>query len=141
MMEELGSGWVWSPRLAQRRPLAPSLQEALARQLRQQTRAIDRVHAQTPAQRIVVAHQPVHPRLQRRLVGQIRHPDRPATDLVLTVTERLRAHGVVGAYVEAFGDGLSTVSLADRATIANMSPVKVSMTTTEPDSIPKRRAA
>ncbi len=45
-----------------------------------------------------------------------------ATDLVLTVTERLRAHGVVGAYVEAFGDGLSTVSLADRATIANMSP-------------------
>ncbi|HAR03659.1 MAG TPA: aconitate hydratase, partial [Chloroflexi bacterium] len=45
-----------------------------------------------------------------------------ATDLVLTVTERLRAHGVVGAYIEAFGDGLSTVSLADRATIANMSP-------------------
>ncbi|MFM9129163.1 MAG: aconitase family protein, partial [Candidatus Limnocylindrus sp.] len=45
-----------------------------------------------------------------------------ATDLVLTVTERLRAHGVVGAYVEAFGDGLSTISLADRATIANMSP-------------------
>ena len=45
-----------------------------------------------------------------------------ATDLVLTVTERLRAHGVVGAYVEALGDGLATVSLADRATIANMSP-------------------
>ena len=45
-----------------------------------------------------------------------------ATDLVLTVTERLRAHGVVGAYVEAFGDGLDAVSLADRATIANMSP-------------------
>ena len=45
-----------------------------------------------------------------------------ATDLVLTVTERLRAHGVVGAYVEAFGDGLSSISLADRATIANMSP-------------------
>ncbi len=45
-----------------------------------------------------------------------------ATDLVLTVTERLRAHGVVGAYVEAFGDGLDTISLADRATIANMSP-------------------
>lgn len=45
-----------------------------------------------------------------------------ATDLVLTVTERLRAHGVVGAYVEAFGDGLASVSLADRATIANMSP-------------------
>jgi len=45
-----------------------------------------------------------------------------ATDLVLTVTELLRAHGVVGAYVEAFGDGLASVSLADRATIANMSP-------------------
>ena len=45
-----------------------------------------------------------------------------ATDLVLTVTERLRAHGVVGAYVETFGDGLATISLADRATIANMSP-------------------
>lgn len=37
-LEELGSGWVWSPRLAQHRPLAPSLQEGLARQLRQQTR-------------------------------------------------------------------------------------------------------
>lgn len=36
-LEELGRGWVWSPRLAQHRPLAPSLQEALARQLRQQT--------------------------------------------------------------------------------------------------------
>lgn len=35
-LEELSSGWVWSPRLAQQRPLAPSLQEALARQLRQQ---------------------------------------------------------------------------------------------------------
>ena len=45
-----------------------------------------------------------------------------ATDLVLVVTERLRAHGVVGAYIEAFGDGLGGISLADRATIANMSP-------------------
>ncbi len=45
-----------------------------------------------------------------------------ATDLVLVVTERLRAHGVVGAYIEAFGDGLASISLADRATIANMSP-------------------
>jgi hypothetical protein len=35
-LEELSSGWIWSHRLAQQRPLAPSLQEALARQLRQQ---------------------------------------------------------------------------------------------------------
>ncbi len=45
-----------------------------------------------------------------------------ATDLVLTVTEILRKHGVVGKFVEYFGNGLSTMSLADRATIANMSP-------------------
>lgn len=45
-----------------------------------------------------------------------------ATDLVLTVTEMLRKKGVVGKFVEFFGDGLSTMSLADRATIANMAP-------------------
>ncbi len=45
-----------------------------------------------------------------------------ATDLVLTVTEVLRTHGVVGSFVEFFGDGVSHLSLADRATIANMSP-------------------
>jgi len=45
-----------------------------------------------------------------------------ATDLVLTVTEMLRAHGVVGKFVEFFGDGLQHLSLADRATIANMAP-------------------
>jgi aconitate hydratase A / 2-methylisocitrate dehydratase len=45
-----------------------------------------------------------------------------ATDLVLTVTEMLRAHGVVGKFVEFHGVGLSSLSLADRATIANMSP-------------------
>jgi aconitate hydratase len=45
-----------------------------------------------------------------------------ATDLVLTVTERLRAHGVVGKFVEFFGPGLASLSLADRATIANMAP-------------------
>ncbi len=45
-----------------------------------------------------------------------------ATDLVLAVTERLRAFGVVGRFVEYFGPGLSNLSLADRATIANMSP-------------------
>ena len=45
-----------------------------------------------------------------------------ATDLVLVVTELLRAHGVVGAFVEFAGDGLAGLSLADRATISNMSP-------------------
>ncbi|QDU60511.1 Aconitate hydratase precursor [Planctomycetes bacterium Pan216] len=45
-----------------------------------------------------------------------------ATDLVLTVTEMLRAAGVVGKFVEFFGPGLSNMSLADRATIANMAP-------------------
>ncbi len=45
-----------------------------------------------------------------------------ATDLVLTVTQRLRAYGVVGKFVEFFGDGLSSLSVADRATIANMAP-------------------
>ncbi|MEY2982814.1 MAG: Aconitate hydratase precursor, partial [Planctomycetota bacterium] len=45
-----------------------------------------------------------------------------ATDLVLTVTEQLRAHGVVGKFVEFHGEGLQHLSLADRATIANMAP-------------------
>ncbi|HEV2908537.1 MAG TPA: aconitate hydratase AcnA, partial [Candidatus Eremiobacteraceae bacterium] len=45
-----------------------------------------------------------------------------ATDLVLTVTEMLRKKGVVGKFVEFFGAGLSNLSLADRATIGNMSP-------------------
>nr|VDD35843.1 unnamed protein product [Brassica oleracea] len=45
-----------------------------------------------------------------------------ATDLVLTVTQILRKHGVVGKFVEFYGDGMSGLSLADRATIANMSP-------------------
>ena len=45
-----------------------------------------------------------------------------ATDLVLTVTQMLRAHGVVGKFVEFFGPGLDSLSLPDRATIANMSP-------------------
>ncbi|WP_199504085.1 aconitate hydratase AcnA [Qipengyuania sp. YIM B01966] len=45
-----------------------------------------------------------------------------ATDLVLTCTQLLRAHGVVGKFVEYYGDGLSTLSLADRATLANMAP-------------------
>jgi aconitate hydratase len=45
-----------------------------------------------------------------------------ATDLVLTVTEILRKKGVVGKFVEFYGDGLAALSLADRATIANMAP-------------------
>jgi aconitate hydratase len=45
-----------------------------------------------------------------------------ATDLVLTVTEMLRKHGVVGKFVEFFGDGVGAVPLANRATIGNMSP-------------------
>jgi aconitate hydratase len=45
-----------------------------------------------------------------------------ATDLVLTVTEMLRKKGVVGKFVEFFGDGLSDMPLADRATLGNMSP-------------------
>jgi aconitate hydratase A / 2-methylisocitrate dehydratase len=45
-----------------------------------------------------------------------------ATDLVLTVTEMLREHGVVAKFVEFFGPGLPTLGLADRATIGNMSP-------------------
>ena len=45
-----------------------------------------------------------------------------ATDLVLTVTQMLRKHGVVGKFVEFYGDGLDSLPLADRATIANMAP-------------------
>ncbi|KAK8921690.1 putative aconitate hydratase, cytoplasmic [Platanthera zijinensis] len=45
-----------------------------------------------------------------------------ATDLVLTVTQMLRKHGVVGKFVEFYGEGVGELSLADRATIANMSP-------------------
>src|SRR4051794_5461173 len=45
-----------------------------------------------------------------------------ATDLVLTVTQMLRKHGVVGKFVEFFGPGLAKLPLADRATIANMAP-------------------
>jgi aconitate hydratase len=45
-----------------------------------------------------------------------------ATDLVLTVTQMLREHGVVGKFVEFYGDGLAQLPLADRATLANMAP-------------------
>ncbi|WP_435009998.1 aconitate hydratase AcnA [Tundrisphaera lichenicola] len=56
-----------------------------------------------------------------RLVGSL--PEgATATDLVLTVTEQLRRKGVVGKFVEFFGEGLANLPLADRATIANMAP-------------------
>src|SRR5690625_1088387 len=45
-----------------------------------------------------------------------------ATDVVLTITEMLREHGVVGKFVEFYGDGVAAVPLANRATIGNMSP-------------------
>src|ERR671936_1740753 len=45
-----------------------------------------------------------------------------ATDLVLTITEMLRRHGVVGKFVEFYGDGVAAVPVANRATIGNMSP-------------------
>ncbi len=56
-----------------------------------------------------------------KLTGRL-HEGATATDLVLTVTEMLRKHGVVGKFVEYFGPGLRDLPLADRATIANMSP-------------------
>ncbi|BAV98236.1 aconitate hydratase AcnA [Lysobacter enzymogenes] len=56
-----------------------------------------------------------------KLTGQL--PEgATATDLVLTVTQMLRKHGVVGKFVEFYGDGLQHLPLADRATIANMAP-------------------
>ncbi len=56
-----------------------------------------------------------------RLTGELPRGS-TATDLVLVVTEMLRSHGVVGAFVEFAGDGLASLSLPDRATISNMSP-------------------
>ena len=56
-----------------------------------------------------------------RLTGEL--PDgATATDLVLTITELLRKHGVVGKFVEFYGDGVTSVPVANRATIGNMSP-------------------
>lgn len=56
-----------------------------------------------------------------KLSGKLK-PGITATDLVLTVTQMLRKHGVVGKFVEFYGDGLDDLPLADRATIANMAP-------------------
>ncbi|MCS7169159.1 MAG: aconitate hydratase AcnA, partial [Candidatus Kapabacteria bacterium] len=56
-----------------------------------------------------------------KLTGSL-PPGTTATDLVLTITELLRRHGVVGKFVEVFGPGLESLTVPDRATIANMSP-------------------
>src|SRR6266496_3247091 len=56
-----------------------------------------------------------------KLTGRLRE-GATATDLVLTITEMLRKHGVVGKFVEYYGPGLQDLPLADRATIANMAP-------------------
>jgi aconitate hydratase len=56
-----------------------------------------------------------------RLSGTLRE-GATATDLVLTLTEKLRAFGVVGRFVEFFGPGVAALALADRATLANMAP-------------------
>jgi len=56
-----------------------------------------------------------------RLTGELREGC-TATDMVLTITQKLREHGVVGKFVEFFGPGLDTMPLANRATVANMAP-------------------
>ncbi|MEU2060164.1 aconitate hydratase [Streptomyces sp. NPDC013455] len=56
-----------------------------------------------------------------KLTGELK-PGTTATDLVLTITEMLRKHGVVGKFVEFYGEGVAATSLANRATIGNMSP-------------------
>ncbi|MEV8088474.1 aconitate hydratase AcnA [Streptomyces nigra] len=56
-----------------------------------------------------------------KLTGELQ-PGTTATDLVLTITEMLRKHGVVGKFVEFYGEGVAATSLANRATIGNMSP-------------------
>jgi aconitate hydratase len=73
----------------------------------------------------VLLGQPLYQPMPRivgvRLTGELPRGS-TATDLVLVVTEMLRAFGVVGSFVEFAGDGLAGLALADRATIANMSP-------------------
>ena len=69
--------------------------------------------------------QPIHMLVPKvvgmKLTGRLREGI-TATDLTLTVTQMLRRHGVVGKFVEFYGEGLGNMSLPDRATIANMSP-------------------
>ena len=73
----------------------------------------------------VLLGQPLYQPLPR-VVGVRLHGELPrgttATDLVLVISQMLRKHGVVGAFVEFAGDGLASLALADRATISNMSP-------------------
>jgi aconitate hydratase len=73
----------------------------------------------------VLLGQPLYQPMPRvvgvRLVGELPSGS-TATDLVLVVSNMLRSHGVVGSFVEFAGDGLASLALADRATIANMSP-------------------
>ena len=74
---------------------------------------------------VALLGQPLHLPMPRvvgiRLSGELPR-GATATDLVLVITERLRRVGVVGSFVEFAGDGLAGLSLADRATISNMSP-------------------
>src|SRR5437773_11228590 len=63
----------------------------------------------------------IHELVRFRLHGRLAAGS-TATDLVLTVTEMLRKKGVVGKFVEFYGSGLSSLSVPDRATIANMAP-------------------
>jgi aconitate hydratase len=63
----------------------------------------------------------IPPVLGFRLTGNLKEGT-TATDLVLTITERLRKHGVVGKFVEFFGSGLEHLTIADRATLGNMCP-------------------
>jgi aconitate hydratase len=60
-----------------------------------------------------------------------------ATDLVLTLTEQLRKHGVVGKFIEFFGPGLGALTVADRATLSNMSP-EFGATSATPAARPSR---
>ena len=73
----------------------------------------------------VLLGQPLYQPLPR-VVGVRLHGALPtgstATDLVLVISQLLRAHGVVGKFVEFYGDGLASLALADRATLANMAP-------------------
>jgi aconitate hydratase A / 2-methylisocitrate dehydratase len=66
-------------------------------------------------------HMPIPKVLGVKLTGSLREGVTP-TDLVLTVTEKLRERNVVGAFVEYFGDGYGKLSVPDRATLGNMSP-------------------
>ncbi|KCZ71552.1 aconitase [Candidatus Methanoperedens nitroreducens] len=66
-------------------------------------------------------HMPVPEVVGFKLYGELKEGV-TATDLVLTITQMLRKHNVVGKFVEFYGQGLSTLSLPDRATISNMAP-------------------